>query len=164
MNLRSCDCHLCCVFNPLLFQILFILFSKARAPSFCQADGCRKLAQYGPSASGSIFDFEENKQRVFCAQHRLPTGTDKDKVNQRCIVPGCGSLASFGYEGGVVETCTLHQLEGHVKLRPRQRIANTKRCTSAGCNHVAAYGSRLARTRLHCLLHKTPDEVSLYAI
>ncbi|EKX33885.1 hypothetical protein GUITHDRAFT_51093, partial [Guillardia theta CCMP2712] len=87
-----------------------------------------------------------------------------DMVNVRCCVPGCSSLAAFGYEGGVLQACSLHQLDGHVLLRSKRRSDHPKgRCARVGCNLTAAYGSRFTRTRRHCHLHKTDDEVSLYA-
>ena len=110
----------------------------------CQVDGCSKNAIHGSPI---------DRIRLRCYLHKIEG--DINVSRKKCRVADCLQNAKYGCKKlNMKNHCDLHKIEGEVNL-------TNKVCEFEGCEIHATFGT-IQSNPIHCLKHKTEDEVVVH--
>lgn len=102
-------------------------------PYICQETGCNK---------GANFNYKEEKQRLYCGDHKK---SGMVSFTKKCQNEACITEASFGFVR--VTHCAQHQQEG------MRSFIKKKRCKANNCTLYPVYNVQGSKTGLYCKQH-----------
>jgi hypothetical protein len=116
----------------------------------CQKDNCNKQSSY---------NFENETKAKYCKEHAEPDMIDMK--HKKCEKDGCNTRAYYGYCGQSPILCAkhrdLHKDKNFLYTKPKRKCIGND---DEDCKDTAEYGKT---EPIHCLDHKTDDDIYLVA-